>query len=213
MYAIGPGKRFGKLENTMKKLSFAMILASLLVSPLAHATGAYGGLSLGQVQYDGESNDTANFGIQLGNINEHGIGYELFYSLTLIDDSETSGGFESAIETDTLGFYAVYKTPGKVYFKAKAGYGMVFFNWDIREDDVTVVDLDDTFEGFSYGVSVGTQIGDGQIELSYYRFPDFDDFEELEDAVAAGQASVGITDEVDIEFDIEMFNLSYIWTF
>ena len=197
----------------MKKLSIAMILASLLLSPLAHAEGAFGGLSLGQVQYDGESNDTANLGILLGSINEHGVGYELFYSLTIVDDSETSGDFESAIETDTLGLFAVYQTGGDVYFKAKAGYGLVFFNWDIRENDNLVVDLDDTFEGFSYGLSLGTKIGDGALEFTYYRFPDFEDFTELEDAVNAGLASAGITEEVDIEFDIEMFNLAYIWTF
>ena len=197
----------------MKKLSIVMILASLLLSPMAHANGAYGGLSLGQVQYDGESNDTVSLGILLGNINEHGLGYELFYSLTIVDDSETAGDFESAIETDTLGLYAVYEVGSDIYFKARAGYGLVFFNWDIRENENLVVDLDDTFEGFSYGFSVGTKIGDGALELSYYRFPDFDDFTELEDAVNAGLASAGITEEVDIEFDIEMINIAYIWTF
>lgn len=186
----------------MKKYFSAIILASMLFSPVAIAEGAYGGLSFGQVQYDGESNDTVSLGILLGNVNEHGLGYELFYSLTIVDDSESSGDLESAIETDTLGLFAVYQAGGDVYFKAKAGYGLVFFNWDIRENDTTVVDLDETFEGFSYGLSVGTQIGDGAIELTYYRFPDFEDFDEIDNAV--GQ---------DVEFDIEMFNFAYIWTF
>ena len=39
----------------------------------------------------------------------------------------------------------------------------------------------------SYGLSLGTKIGDGALEFTYYRFPDFEDFTELEDAVNAEQ--------------------------
>jgi len=186
----------------------------MLVSPMAIAAGTYGGLSLGQVQIDGDfETDTTNLGIVLGDINESGFGFELFYSITVVDDSDSEGDLESSIETDTLGLYAVYQTSGDFYFKAKAGYGMAFLKWDFIEGDETEK-LDDTYEGFTYGLSLGKTIGDGALELTYYRFPDLDGFADLEDAIE--DALVGTPFEgqdISIDSDIEMINLTYIWVF
>jgi hypothetical protein len=95
-------------------------------------------------------------------------------------------------ETDTINLYLVYKSPGDVYFKAKAGYSYI----NITLDSEVAGRLSDSTEGFSFGLAGGIAIGDGAIELSYYRFPDFDDF-----------------DGVSFDEEVEMINLAYLWTF
>ena len=174
----------------MKKHLKALILASLLVSPMAVAdeTG-YGGLSLGRVDIDDIY--TGNLGIVLGGIADNGFGYELFYSFTVVDYNESGAIYDSA-ETDTINVSAVYQTPGNVYVKAKAGYSYV----NITLDSAVNGRLSDSTDGFSYGLAGGIAIGDGAIELSYYRFPDFDDF-----------------DGVSFDEKVEMLNLAYLWTF
>jgi hypothetical protein len=174
----------------MKKYLQTMILASLLVSPMAVAdeTG-YGGLSLGRVDIDDIY--TGNLGIVLGRMADNGFGYELFYSFTVLDYNESGGTYDSA-ETDTINVFAVYRTPGDVYLKAKAGYSYV----NMTLDSAVIGRLSDSTEGFSYGLAGGVAIGDGAVELSYYRFPDFDDF-----------------DGVSFDEKVEMLNVAYLWTF
>ena len=169
----------------------AMILASMLVSPMAVADNTgYGGLSFGRV--DSEDIYTGNLGIVLGGIVENGFGYEFFYSFTVADYEESSGGTYDSAETDTVSLFAVYQTPGDAYFKAKAGYSYVSFTFDAGDGSKT----SDSTEGFSYGIAGGMAIGDGAIELSYYWFPEFDEF-----------------DGVSVDFEVEMINFAYIWTF
>ena len=174
----------------MKKHFIAMILASVLVSPMASAVGPYGGLAFGQ--FSSEDVDTGNLGIALGSIAEHGFGYELFYSFSIIDDKETTNGIETEADSDVIGLYVVYQTPGNVYFKGKAGYGFANITFDIEDQG----SVDDSTDGFSYGLAGGVSIGQGAIEVTYYRFPDFDHF-----------------DGVDVDAEVEMVNVTYLWTF
>jgi hypothetical protein len=174
----------------MKKYFIAMIFASMLVSPMAQAAGSYGGLSLGQVEID--EIDTGNIGIVIGNIAESGFGYDLFYSFTVRDDKETLNGAETTAETDIIGLFLAYQTPGDIYLKAKLGYAFVSLKFDVEDQGST----SDTTEDFSYGLAAGTFIGDGALELTYYKFPDFEDF-----------------DGIAIDEDVEMLNLTYFWTF
>ena len=195
----------------MKKLFTAILVSSMLVSPMAIAENGFAGLSLGQVEFSKDVEaETTNLGIVLGEINESGFGYELFYSLTVADDSETVSGTEITTEIDTLGLYAVFKTPGDVYLKARAGFGLVSQRLDIEDVD----SISDTSDGFSYGLALGTMIGGGALELSYYRFDDFDDFSSLEEALEAellGTPLEGM--DVPLEAEVEMLNLTYIYTF
>jgi hypothetical protein len=174
----------------MKKHFIAMLFASMLVSPVAQAAGTYGGLSLGQVQID--EIDTGNLGIVFGNIAESGFGYELFYSFTVRADKETLNDTETTAETDIIGLFLAYQTPGDIYLKAKLGYAFVSLKFDAENMGST----SDTAEDFSFGLAAGTFIGDGAIELSYYRFPDFEEF-----------------DGINIDEEVEMLNLTYFWTF
>ena len=174
----------------MKKYLKAMVLASLLVSPMAVADEAgYGGLSLGQVDVD--NINTGNLGIVLGGIADNGFGYELFYSFTIVDYDESGTTYDNA-ETDTINVYAIYRSPGDIYFKAKAGYSYV--NITLHSD--AIGRLSDSTDGFSYGLAAGIAIGDGAIEATYYRFPDFDDF-----------------DGISFDEEVEMLNIAYLWTF
>ncbi len=177
----------------MKKHFIAMILASLLVSPMASAAGAYGGLAFAQFESEDLDVTTGNLGIALGDIADHGFGYELFYSFSIFVDKKTSGGIESEADTDVIGLYVVYQSPGDVYFKGKAGYGFVNITFDAED----LGSIDDSTEGFSYGLAGGVAIGQGAIEVTYYRFPDFEEF-----------------DGFDIDDSkVEMINVTYLWTF
>jgi len=180
----------------MKKYFILMILASLLVSPMAVADTDYGGLSIGRVDID--NIETGNLGIVFGGIADNGFGYELFYSFTVVDYDESGATYDSA-ETDTINLFAIYQTPGDIYFKAKAGYSYVNITFVPDVGDIAIGDgasVSDSTEGFSYGLAGGIGIGDGALELTYYRFPDFDDF--------AG---------VSFDEEVEMINLAYLWTF
>jgi hypothetical protein len=174
----------------MKKHFIAMILASMMVSPMALAVGAYGGLAFGQLS--SEDIDTGNLGIALGDIADHGFGYELFYSFSAIDDESTVSGVTVEADTDVIGLFIVYQTPGDVYFKGKAGYGFANITFDIEDQP----SIDDSTEGVSWGLAGGVSIGEGAIEFTYYRFPDFDNF-----------------DGVDVDAEVEMYNFTYLWSF
>jgi hypothetical protein len=175
----------------MKKylIAIATILASALHAPSALA-GGYGGLAFGQ--FSSEDIDTYNLGIALGSINESGLGYELFYAFSVIDDEDSSNGVDIEADSDVVALYVVYQTPGDVYFKAKGGYGYANITFDIEDQGSS----SDSTAGFSYGLSGGISVGDGSLELTYYVFPDFDEF-----------------NGVDVDAEVELINLTYLWSF
>ena len=175
----------------MKKYFIAMILGSMLLSPSAMATGTYAGLAVGQVRIDDIK--TGNIGIVLGSIAENGFGYELFYNFTVDHDDDTVDGVDIEAETDIVSLFAVYQTPGDVYVKAKLGYAIVSLKFDV-EDSGSVTD---TEKDFSAGIAAGMLIGEGALELTYYRFPEFEEYEDI---------------DVD-DGEVDMINLSYVWTF
>ena len=175
----------------MKKYFIAMILGSMLLSPMAMATGTYGGLSIGQVRIDDIR--TGNIGIVLGDIAESGFGYELFYNFTVDHDDDSVDGVDVEAETDILSLFAVYQSPGDVYVKGKLGYAIVSLKFDIEDGGSE----SDTEKDFSAGIAAGVLIGDGALELTYYRFPEFEKF-----------------DDVDVDDgEVDMIALTYLWTF
>ena len=175
----------------MKKQLVATILAFGLFAPMAQAAGPYGGLALGHVSVDDDV-ETVNLGIALGNIAEHGFGYELFYSFSVVDDSGSSNGLSYDADTDVLGAYVVYQTPGNVYFKGKLGYGFSNVTFDFDDQ----ASIDESEYDFTYGIGGGFFMGDGALEFTYYRFPEIEE-----------------VDGMDVDADVEMFNLTYLWTF
>jgi hypothetical protein len=175
----------------MKRQFFAMLLASVLFSPMAMAEGAFGGLSYSQVAIDDV--DTGNLGIVLGNVTESGFGYELSYSFTIVEDKEKDNGVEIRAGTDIVGLYLTYQTPGDIYFKGKLGYGFVRLKFDALEDG----SVSDTVDGFSYGLAGGVNVGRGSVELTYFRFADLEEF-----------------DGIDVDDEkVEMLNLAYVFSF
>jgi hypothetical protein len=155
------------------------------------ATGSYGGLAIGQVKIDDIK--TGNIGIVLGNIAENGLGFELFYNFTVDHDDETVDGVEIEAEIDIVSLFVVYQTPGNVYVKRKLGYAIVSLKFDVEDAG----SVSDTEKDFSAGIAAGMLIGDGALELSYYRFPEFDEFDDI---------------NVD-DGEVDMINLTYLWTF
>ena len=195
----------------MKNYIIAMILASVMVSPMATAESGYGGASFSVVNIDTEDfeTDSGNIGLVLGAFNEHGWGYEFMYTLTLIDDSESlGGGVDLETEVDTVGLFAVYKTKGQVYVKAKAGYGYVSRGTDVNLDDDEVGSTTDSADGIAYGLAIGTMIGEGMLELSYYRFPDIEEFSLFEEALEGTEF-----EGADFESDVQMLGVTYSFSF
>ena len=193
----------------MKKYFTAIIIASMLLSPMAIAEETFAGLSLGQVEFSEDVEaKTTNLGLVLGQVNETGFGYELFYSLTLDDDESTDFGFEVEADSDILGVFAIYKTPGDVYFKVKAGYSLVSLHFDFEDGD----SANDTSDGFSYGLAIGAQLGGGALELSYYKFADFDDFSALKEELDELLIVSPVGNEA-LEAEVEMLNLNYVYRF
>ena len=134
-----------------------------------------------------------NIGIVLGEINEYGIGYELFYSFTVADDEDTDQGVKITAETDVIGLFAVYQTPGDIYLKGKLGYGFV----SLKFDSIDLGSSSDSTSGLSYGLAGGYDFGGTTLELTYYRFADLEEF-----------------DGIDIDNEkVEMLNLTVLWSF
>ena len=75
-------------------------------------------------------------------------------------------------ETDTLGLFLVFKTPGNVYGKARAGYAVI-------EQDVSTVGSDNVY-GLAFGLGGGINFSDNlAVELEYTLFPETDEFDRL----------------------------------
>jgi len=180
----------------MKKYFIAMILASALTSPVAMAeNSSYGGLTIGQIDVDEDFDiDTGNIGIVLGSIFDYGLGMELFYSFSVIDHDETVNGIDFSADTDIAALYALYKTPGDIYLKAKAGYAWV--NVKFSAEDGELGSADDSTAGFSYGLAGGWAVDKGAVELSYLWLPEFSEY-----------------DGVDVEGNIDMWNITFLWSF
>jgi hypothetical protein len=113
----------------MKRKTITLFLLALLAFSSAQADDLYASISYGQMNLDNDDFDDAaefdNLGFTLGATRDGGgLGFELFYSLTVdretVDDINGSNAGDVGISA--LGFYVLYKTPGEVYFKGKAGF-------------------------------------------------------------------------------------------
>jgi hypothetical protein len=176
----------------MKKYFVALILAGLSVSPLAQAEEAFVGAMFGQLKV--EDIEPRNLGITLGGTADNGFGFEVFYLFTVDEDTQTVLGDKVDSSTDALGLLASYKTPGNIYFKGKVGWGLAGLRVDVRG----VGSADDDTSGFVYGAAIGATLERiGTLELSYLKFPDFDEFDGL------------ALDSADVEF----VSLAYMWNF
>lgn len=143
----------------MKKLPlFALFLALSLNVFAEERDGLYGGIGLGimTVDYSGADNLT-NGSLQLGYHFSDGWATEFQYTDSLSDGEFTvNGGYYSHtmnLSIQTAALYGVYRSPGKVYFKGRAGL--------LHEK---VGGANDT--GLSLGAGVGFKIADSAaIEL------------------------------------------------
>jgi len=157
----------------MKNLARSAVLTLfLLIGPsLAMADGWYIGAKTGLVQTDASGYDDAtNAGFVLGRdilgVVAGDISLEGEYTTT-IDDGSGPGSQEW--DVDMLGGYAVFRTAGPAYLKAKGG--MVY-------SDLTVGDASDSSTDTSAGVGLGLSLGLVQLELEYTRInADADDFD------------------------------------
>jgi len=177
----------------MKTLLTGLILIGLFISAATSAQGNFVGV--GYAQLESEDVETGNLVLSGGHITEKGFGFEVFYALTVSEDSLSVGGFSADITLDSLGVLAVYKTPTDVYdtyLKVKGGFATVDLEFDFDE----LGSLSDNTSGLAFGIAVGTRLGPGALEFSYMVLPEFDEFEGIE-----------------VDAETNMLSLGYLWDF
>lgn len=120
--------------------------------------GVYGGATLGFMNVDVSGVDAlVNAGVQVGVHVNDGLAFEAQYTNTIAGGEYSVnygyGSYAYEVEIQTLAAYAVYRSPGQIYFKGRGGF--------IHE---TVGSASDT--GISAGVGIGFKAGDSAaIEL------------------------------------------------
>jgi len=176
----------------MKRHLIASLLISFFSIPLAHAETVYLGALYGQVETDNATTD--NVGIVIGGSQDPGSGFgvEFFYALTANDDSDTVSGQKINVSISTYGLFGVYKTASMPYVKGEIGVAVVDVTLDIKGSE----DRSDSESGFAYGVAVGAPVGNGNLELSYRVLPSINNF-----------------DGTDVDTDVDMIAISYLWNF
>ena len=153
-----------------KMIGGAMLVATLIGVPAAAlADGWYLGVKGGQVMPDPDGfGDATNVGVVLGyDILDVGFGdVSLEGDLTTTMDKGSTPG-NSEWEMDTFGGYAVFRTAGPMYLKAKGGFTRTEFQTNNFEDSETDA---------SVGVGLGFSIGLAQLEIEYTEIEDDFDF-------------------------------------
>lgn len=173
----------------MKWNRIAVLAITLVVAPQTQAEGPFAGISYGQVQ--SEEADTENLGFVAGHSGEEGFGFEVFYLKAQSDDSVASSGFSGDVSTDTWGIFGVYKSAGDIYFKGKAGIGVINIEVDIDGGST----ISDSAADLAFGIAVGATVGPGDLELTYTTFPSFGEFDDLNDTDA----------------DADVIAVNYLW--
>lgn len=177
----------------MKWNRIAVLVITLIVAPQTQAEGPFAGISLGLV--NSEEAETENLGFVAGYSEDEGFGFEVFYLKALSDDRASRSGLSGDISTDTWGILGVYKSADdiffdNIYFKGKAGIGVIRIEVDIDEGS----NIRDSASGLAFGFAVGTTVGPGDLELSYTLFPSFGEF-----------------DDLDMDADADMIAVNYLW--
>jgi len=108
------------------------------------------------------------FGVDLSRVTIQGLSIELLLGGSLTADSSlTDPAFNDEYTSSLFGLYGVYRTPGKLYFKASLGYLSLRI-----EDDLYFAngDFDETIKftesGLSYGLGAGYKLSNpARLEL------------------------------------------------
>jgi hypothetical protein len=154
-----------------------LILTALLCTAEARAEGAYAGI--GYAHLHSEDIETGNLSLVVGNSPKSGLGLEFFYAPTISKDSLKVDPYDADVTADAYGLLAYYKTASddfNGYLKLKAGYARV----DLELDFGDIGSLDDHTSGLAYGISFGTEIGNGALEFTYLILPQFNEFEGID---------------------------------
>jgi hypothetical protein len=153
----------------MKQIFIACILLSLFASPLARAEDSYAGLMYAQLGTENAKTD--NLGLVIGHVADEVVGLEGFYTTTTSRDTATIRATIADVSLDSYGILGVYKTAGEYYLKVKAGWASV----EIKADYKASGSAKGNTTGFAYGLTLGADVGDGSVELSYLVLPAFDE--------------------------------------
>lgn len=147
----------------MKKylIGFLTTLVAAGSSFPSHAYDSGFGIRAGQLSIDGDAGAATQAGLVFS-MNLVGMfGLEFEGNTTVSDGSYAFGGNEVDYSVTQFGAYGVFRTPGPVYFKGKAGY---------VQNDVDFGFTSDKDDDVAYGVGVGFS----GLELEYTRSQFFD---------------------------------------
>ena len=120
------------------------------------------GIKGGFMKPDGKDNDSAfNIGAVVGQPVSRYFSWEAELNTTLADGEV---GTNTNWDITNIAGYAVYRSPGNIGFKAKAGLGY----WDTDNDSGT---------SLSMGIGAGIKLGQGgMLDVEYTQVDDFVDY-------------------------------------
>jgi len=154
--------------KTLVRFSVAVSVFFLLTSVALANSSWYAGLKVGQMSsdlsgLDDGTNGGVLIGYQFGDQSYGNFALEAEYTTAISEGDATVLGFTGDWDVDTLAIYAVYRSPGKVYFKGKVGF---------LDEDVSInvagVSASGSESGGSYGAGLGWRIVDSSsVELEY----------------------------------------------
>jgi len=149
-----------------KKYLGIVLTAALSLPSLGLAEGMYGGLQYGTLT--SEDADMGNLGISIGSSINDFFSIEGSYTFTV---NEEDLGNNVTLSADSIGLFAVVKSEGDFYGKAKVGLAKVDFEMESGGNS-----LSDDANGLALGLAVGVKAGQGAVEVEYTKLPDLDDF-------------------------------------
>jgi opacity protein-like surface antigen len=208
-----------------KNIAIAVLALALLIPATSNAARDYGVYRGGARNVFGEvsftvkygeitvsddvpddGSDIRNMGFTFGNGINDILSFEFEYTQTVSDGDDydfASGGSGSA-DFDTLGFFLVGKSAGKLYVKGRVGYTRVA--WDIEGSPLA---FDDDLEGsrnvygLAYGVGAGFKIGkNAAVELEYTVYPTRDNVE----------FDLGAPEPTVLDLEMDFVSVNFVWT-
>ncbi len=151
----------------LRTLLFSICALSLITpaysaQPASQQPSMFFGIKGGFMKPDGDDNDPAfNIGAVMGQPVSRDFSWEAEFNFTVADGEV---GANRDWDFNNIAGYAVYRSPGNIGFKAKAGLTY----WDTDNDSGT---------SLSMGIGAGFKVGqNGMLDVEYTQVDDFVDY-------------------------------------
>ena len=144
--------------------ALSLITPAYSAQPASQKSSTFFGIKGGFMKPDGDNNDSAlNIGAVMGQPVSRNFSWEAELNFSVADGEV---GTNSDWNIKNIAGYAVYRSPGDIGFKAKAG--LTYFDSDLNNDSGTSLSL---------GIGAGFKMGkSGMLDVEYTQVNDFVDY-------------------------------------